>query len=196
MQFFDSHAHLDDEKFDEDREQVIEEIRNSDTANFISAGYSLEGSKKALELAHKYPFIYATCGISPNDIPQSEEMLWKDIEELIKIIEKEINFQDDEKDFGKIVAIGEIGLDYYWEKNQEMRDLQKKAFIKQIEIANNYNLPIVIHVRDAIMDVLEILKNNEVKRKGVFHCCPQNRELIKEALKLGVYISFARTNYF
>ena len=77
-----------------------------------------------------------------------------------------------------------------------MRDLQKKAFIKQIEIANNYNLPIVIHVRDAIMDVLEILKNNEVKRKGVFHCCPQNRELIKEALKLGFYISFARTNYF
>ena len=90
MQFFDSHAHLDDEKFDEDREQVIEEIRNSDTANFISAGYSLEGSKKAIELAHKYPFIYATCGISPNDIPQSEEMLWKDIEELIKLIEKNI----------------------------------------------------------------------------------------------------------
>ena len=195
MNLFDNHAHLDDEKFNNDREEIIKEI-GKEIKGFISAGYSLEGSKKALELAHKYPFIYATCGISPNDIPQSEEMLWKDIEELIKIIEKEINFQDDEKDFGKIVAIGEIGLDYYWEKNQEMRDLQKKAFIKQIEIANNYNLPIVIHVRDAIMDVLEILKNNEVKRKGVFHCCPQNRELIKEALKLGFYISFARTNYF
>ena len=193
MQLFDSHAHLDDEKFDEDREQVIDIIKSSNTANFISAGYSIDGSIKALELAHKYPFIFATCGISPNDIPQSEEMLLKDIEKLIEIIEKELK---NDIENNKLVAIGEIGLDYYWEKNQDMRDLQKKAFVKQIEIANKYNLPIVIHVRDAIIDVLDILKHNDVKMKGVFHCCPQNRELIKEALKLGFYISFARSSYF
>ena len=186
MEFFDSHAHLDDERFDEDREQVIKDIEISETTNFISAGYSLEASKKAIELANKYSFIYATCGISPNDIPQSEEMLWKELTKLTEIIKKEQNSSK-----SKIVAIGEIGLDYYWEKDEEKRNLQKNAFIKQVEIANEYDLPIVIHVRDAIMDVLEILKNNEVKKRGVFHCCPQNRELIKEALKLGFYISFA-----
>ena len=84
-----------------------------------------------------------------------------------------------------------IGLDYYWEKDEKMRELQRKAFIKQIELANKLKLPIVIHTREAIMDTLEILKQNPVDKKGVFHCCPQNRELIKEGLKLGFYISFA-----
>lgn len=89
----------------------------------------------------------------------------------------------------KIVAIGEIGLDYYW--NTENKELQKYAFIEQIKLANKLNLPIVIHTREAVMDTLEILKKNPVNKKGVFHCCPLNRELIKEALKLGFYISFA-----
>ena len=91
----------------------------------------------------------------------------------------------------KVVAIGEIGLDYYWEKDIERRKLQRKAFIKQIELANILDLPIVIHTREAVMDTLEILKKNMVNKKGVFHCCPLNRELVKEALKLGFYISFA-----
>ena len=219
MEFFDNHAHLDDERFDTDREEIIKQICNSGIAGFISAGYSLEGTKKALELAHKYSFIYTTAGISPNDIPQSEEELWKNIQEIDDIINKEVNFKkikEEEKelsklkqaikdveklkikqknniskDSSKIVAVGEIGLDYYWEKDDKMRELQQKAFIKQIEIANKYKLPIVIHTRDAIMDTLKILKEHEVLKKGVFHCCPQNRELIKEALKLGYYISFA-----
>lgn len=89
----------------------------------------------------------------------------------------------------EIVAIGEIGLDYYW--NTENKELQKYAFIEQIKLANKLNLPIVIHTREAVMDTLEILKKNLVNKKGVFHCCPLNRELIKEALKLGFYISFA-----
>ena len=89
----------------------------------------------------------------------------------------------------KIVAVGEIGLDYYW--NQDNKELQKQAFIKQIEIANELQKPIVIHTREAIMDTLEILKQHKVEKKGVFHCCPLNRELVKEALKLGFYISFA-----
>lgn len=179
MKFFDNHAHLDDEKFDEDREELIEKIHNEEIEKFISAGYSIESSKKAIRLAKKYEFIYATCGISPNDIPQTEEELWKMLDEMRKII----------KTSKKVVAVGEIGLDYYW--NQDNKELQKKAFIEQIKIANEFNLPIVIHTREAVMDTLQILKENEVNKKGTFHCCPLNRELVKEGLKLGYYISFA-----
>ena len=89
----------------------------------------------------------------------------------------------------KIVAIGEIGLDYYW--NKENKEIQKIAFIEQIKLANELNLPIVIHTREAVMDTIEVLKQNPVKNKGVFHCCPLNRELVKEGLKLGFFISFA-----
>ena len=89
----------------------------------------------------------------------------------------------------KVVAIGEIGLDYYW--NKENKELQKEVFIKQIELANDLGLPIVIHTREAVYDTIDILKTNPVKNKGVFHCCPLNRELVKEGLELGFYISFA-----
>jgi len=180
MGLFDSHSHLNDEKFDEDREEQIKKIRESGVLNFITAGYSVESSKKALEIAKKYDFIYTTAGVSPNDIPQTEEELWKQLAEIEKIVEKNKE---------KICAIGEIGLDYYW--NTDNKELQKKAFIEQIKIANKYNLPIVIHTREAVMDTLQILKENKVTKTGVFHCCPQNRELIKEGLKLGFYISFA-----
>ena len=181
MKFFDNHAHLDDEKFNEDREELIEKIKQEGIGNFISAGYSLESSKKAIELSKKYEFIYTTCGVSPNDIPQTEEKLWKMLEEIKKLA----------KENSKVRAIGEIGLDYYWEKDQKRRELQKKAFTEQIKIANELKLPIVIHTREAVMDTLEILKQNEVYKKGIFHCCPLNRELVKEGLKLGFYISFA-----
>ena len=179
MKFFDNHAHLDDEKFDEDREELIKKIHNDEIDKFVSAGYSLESSKKSIELSKKYNFIYSTCGISPNDIPQNEEELWKELAEIKKIA----------KENKKVVAIGEIGLDYHW--NTENKELQKKAFVEQIKIANELNLPIQIHTREAVVDTLEILKQNNVNKKGIFHCCPLNRELVKEGLKLGFYISFA-----
>ena len=179
MGFFDSHSHLNDDKFDEDRDKVIKEIYESGTTNFVTAAYSVESSKKAIDIANVYDFIYATAGVSPNDIPQTEEELWKQLAE-IRVFAKSNK---------KVLAIGEIGLDYYW--NIENKEIQKKAFIEQIKIANDLDLPIVIHTRDAVMDTIQILKENEVKNRGVFHCCPQNRELIKEGLKLGFYISFA-----
>ena len=179
MGLFDSHSHLNDEKFDEDREKTIDEIVKSGVTNFITAGYSVESSKKAIEIAKKYDFIYTTAGVSPNDIPQDEDELWKQLAEIENIA----------KNNSKVLAIGEIGLDYYW--NTENKELQKLAFIEQIKIANKLNLPIVIHKREAVMDTLQILKENKVKNTGIFHCCPQNRELIKEGLKLGFYISFA-----
>lgn len=184
MKLFDTHCHLDDERFNEDREELIENLRKDGVDRLVTAGYSLEGSKRAIELSKKYDFIYATIGISPNDVPETMEELDKEL----KVIEE--IYKNDEK----IVAIGEIGLDYHW--NTENKDIQKKAFIKQIELANKLNLPIQIHTRDAVMDTLEILKNHSVNKKGIFHCCPFNRELVKEGLKLGFYISFAGPTTF
>jgi TatD DNase family protein len=115
-------------------------------------------------------------GISPNDIEDYNNESLKLIEELAKN--------------KKVVAIGEIGLDYYWEK--ENKELQKEAFIKQIELANKLGKPIVIHTREAVADTIDILKNKiQVEKKGIFHCCPLNPELIKEGVKLGFYISFS-----
>ena len=179
MEFLDSHAHLDDDAFEGAREQIILEIKKAGITKVISAGYSLEGSKKAIELSKKYDFIYATCGISPNDIPQTEEELWKVLEQIEDLV----------KNNDKVLAIGEIGLDYHW--NKENIDLQKLAFVTQIKMANELGKPIVIHTREAVMDTVTILKENKVENKGVFHCCPLNRELVKEALQLGFYISFA-----
>ena len=181
MRLFDSHAHYDDEKFDQDREEIIQKIYDSGVEKFISAGYSLESSKRTIDLADKYEFIYTTVGISPNDVKQTLEETIEDIKKLEDIITRKEN--------DKIVGIGEIGLDYYW--NKENKEIQKQAFIMQIELANRLNLPITIHTREAVSDTLEILKQHPVQQKGVFHCCPLNRELVKEALKLGFYISFA-----
>lgn len=178
MELFDSHCHLDDEKFNEDRQAVIENIFSSGVKKLISAGYSLESSKRALELANSYSQIYTVSGISPNDIPENVEKLQAEIDQIEELVKNE-----------KVVGIGEIGLDYYW--NKENKEIQKYAFIKQIDLANKVNLPIVIHTREAVMDTIEILKKHPVNKKGVFHCCPLNSELIKEALKLGFYISFA-----
>lgn len=174
MEFFDSHAHYNDEKFANDLEEVITKIKNAGVSKTITAGYSLASSKEALAQAKKYDFMYAICGISPNDINEKCEEELKQIEQM-----------EDKK----LVAIGEIGLDYYW--NKENKDLQKEVFIKQINIANNKNKPIVIHSRDAYKDTIEILKTNPVSKKGIFHCCQLNQELVKEALALGYYISLA-----
>lgn len=183
MKFFDSHSHLNDEQFDEDREETIKKICDSNV-EFITAGYDLEGSKKAIKIAKRYNCTYATAGISPNDIPQTKEKLWKELTEIEELVKNNII-----KKGGCLCAIGEIGLDYHW--NTENKELQKLAFIEQIKLANKYELPIFIHTRDAVMDTLQILKENKVANTGAFHCCPQNRELIKEGLKLGFYISFA-----
>lgn len=175
MEFFDSHSHYNDEKFDEDRQYIIEETYKNNITKFMCIGYNVEQSKKAIEIAESYPYIYATAGISPNDI---EENVFDDI-----YIIEEISKSD------KVKAIGEIGLDYYW--NKDNHELQKEVFIKQIDIANRMELPIVIHNRDAYVDTIKILNEHPVHKKGIFHCCQLNQELIKEALKLDFYISFS-----
>lgn len=200
MELFDNHAHYNDQKFDDDRDEIIRKIYESGVTKFICAGYSVDSSAKALEIASKYNFIYTTAGISPNDIPgknqdenldgKSEDEKQKLFTECMQIVDNQLKKIEAIALNDKVVAIGEIGLDYYW--NKQNKELQKQVFIKQIELANKLNLPIVIHTRDAVMDTLDILKNiKPTVKPGIFHCCPLNTELVKEALKLGFFISFA-----
>lgn len=196
MQLFDTHAHYNDEKFTEDREEVLKQIYDSGVTKLVCAGYSLESSKEAVNIANTHDYIYAIVGISPNDIPKQEndnkiEKIHKNQSFIFKdALTQQLNEIENLASNKRVVAIGEIGLDYYW--NKENKEEQKLTFRKQIELANNLNLPIVIHTREAIYDTLDILKNEITPiKKGIFHCCPLNLDLIREGIKLGFYISFA-----
>lgn len=179
MKFFDTHSHYNDEAYDEDRKDIIDLIYKEGITKTVTIGYNLEKSKKAIEIASENEFIYASVGIHPSDIGNSKEEILLQIDEARRIAFNK-----------KVVAIGEIGLDYHWEKNNI--ELQKFAFIKQIQLANELELPIVIHSRDAIMDTIEILKSNDApKFSGILHCCVLNKDLIQTGLNSGLYISFA-----
>ena len=184
MEIFDSHAHYDDEKFNEDREEVIKSIYEEGITKCINIGCDIKTSENSIKLSEKYDFIYATCSIHPSEIPQTEQELWKQLDKIKEMAK--IN--------KKVVGIGEIGLDYHW--NKDNIELQKKAFIEQINIANELNLPISIHTRDAIDDTIEIIRNYKVNKNGVLHCCPFNRELVKQGLQAGYYIAFGGTSTF
>lgn len=173
MKLIDSHAHLMDEKYNDDLENVIKNAIDNGIEKIINIGYSKETSKQAIELANKYDFIYATIGMHPDEC--NEEVDISFIKELAKN--------------KKVVAIGEIGLDYHYDDYN--KETQKKYFIEQINLANELNLPVVIHSRDADMDMLEILKNNKIKKNFVMHCFSSSVEILKEVLKLGAYISIA-----
>lgn len=184
MEIFDSHAHYDDEKFNEDREEIIKSIYEEGITKCINIGCDIKTSENSIKLSEKYDFIYATCSIHPSEIPQTEQELWKQLDKIKEMAK--IN--------KKVVGIGEIGLDYHW--NKDNIELQKKAFIEQINIANELNLPISIHTRDAIDDTIEIIRNYKVNKNGVLHCCPFNRELVKQGLQAGYYIAFGGTSTF
>lgn len=178
MKFFDTHAHYNDERFEEIRYELIDSLYSNNVIGIVCAGYSVESSVKAIEISKKYEQMWSTCGISPNDLPEDVESFNKNLLEIERLSEND-----------KVVAIGEIGLDYYW--NKENKEYQRDCFIKQVQLANKLDLPIVIHSRDAVSDTLDILKKNTVKQRGIFHCCQLNVELVKEAVKLGFYISLA-----
>lgn len=184
MEYFDTHAHYDDDKFNEDREEVIEKIFNVGVTRCINMGCDIESSKKAIEIANTHDFIYVAVGLHPEEIPQSEEEMWKTILQI-----KDLAIQNK-----KVVAIGEIGLDYYW--NKENIEMQKQAFIKQIELANELKLPVSIHTRDAIDDMISIIRKYKIENSGVLHCCPFNRELVKHGLENGLCIGFGGTSTF
>lgn len=179
---FDSHAHLNDESFDEDREEVIASLKEKGLDYVVNPGADMETSKTAIELANKHDFIYAAVGVHPHDV---ENMTESDIELLRKYaLENE-----------KVVAIGEIGLDYYYDLSP--RETQKKWFKRQIELANELKLPFIVHDRDAHGDTMEIIKSTKAAKTGcLLHCYSGEVELAREYVKMGCYLSIPGTVTF
>lgn len=165
---FDSHAHLDDEKFDGCRDTLLNELKQNGVDKIITCGCDGASSKTALSLAEKYDFVYAAVGIHPENLDSDTPL--SVIEELSK--------------HKKCVAIGEIGLDYYWHSDNKQEQIE--IFEKQIILAQKYDLPVIVHDRDAHYDTLNILL--EYKPKGVLHCFSGSSEMAKEVLKIGMYI--------
>lgn len=172
---FDSHAHYDDEDFDEDREQVLKEVYESGVAYIVNAGASMESSRKAVELADKYAFLYAAVGVHPQDADTFSSSASDRLKELAS--------------HKKVVAIGEIGLDYYYEGPD--RELQKEVFEEQVKLALELNLPIIVHDRDAHRDTFDIIKKySKNGLRGVLHCYSGDVELAREYIKMGFYLGF------
>ena len=171
---FDTHAHYDSDSFDEDRENVIKELKENGVIGVLNCGSDLYGLRKSVELAKEFDMFYAAVGIHPENADEFNEDVVKEIKEFVKN--------------EKVKAIGEIGLDYYWEENPP-REVQKEVFRAQMKLADELNLPVVIHDRDAHKDTLEIMKEfpNVI---GVVHCFSGSVELAKECIKLGYYIGF------
>ena len=173
--YFDTHIHLNSEKYNDNFDEMFEEMLTSGVKYFVCPGEDIESSRKAIELAEKHKEIYVVVGIHPEAVNNYSDEDLKELEELAK--------------HSKVVGIGEIGLDYYWVKDN--KEAQKELLIKQIAIANKLDLPIILHIREATVDILDILKEHDKNKKGIFHCVPLNEHLIKEGLKLGYYISFS-----
>lgn len=171
---FDSHAHYDDESFNEDRESIIEEIQKNGVVGVLNCGASFKGAKDSVKLANENDFMYAAVGVHPEYANEVNEDLILELKDLSKN--------------AKVKAIGEIGLDYYWEENPH-KDIQKEAFRRQMKLADELNLPVVIHDRDAHKDTLEIMKEFPGVI-GVVHCFSGSVEFARECLKLGYYIGF------
>ncbi|MEI6286973.1 MAG: TatD family hydrolase [Bacillota bacterium] len=171
---FDSHAHLDDERFDGDREAVIERSRVAGMAGIINAGADMPSSRRSVELANSNDIIYAAVGIHPHD---AKAVLAEDYDQLERWATME----------KKVVAIGEIGLDYHYDFSP--REIQREVFIRQLQLARQVNKPIIIHNRESHADMLDILENHARGLRGVFHCYSGSVEMLKQLLDMGLYIS-------
>lgn len=188
---FESHAHYDDKQFNEDRDALLRSMQAAGIGRIINIGCSIDSCKRTLELVNTYDFIYGALGVHPSDVKKRQ----------VKNEEGEILFTSeglDEEGFAwmkeqlnseKIVAVGEIGLDYYWEKDPEVRELQKYWFRRQLALAKEADLPVVIHSREAAEPTLEIMKEAAADQiPGVIHCFSYSREMAVEYVKMGYYI--------
>ncbi len=171
---FDTHCHLYDEKFNENINEIIKRCFENNVSLIMLVGDNIKNSKTCIKTSLEIEGVFSSIGIHPMEIDSIS----------IEDIEKEI--QDNISN--KTLSIGEIGLDYYWEKDEDTKKRQKEYFIKQIEIANKLNLPIIVHARDSVEDAIDILKKNPCLKKGVFHCFSGSVEQMKEIVKLGFYI--------
>lgn len=169
---FDTHAHYDDGQFDTDREELLGAMEAGGVGAIVDAGSTLESWDKILELTERYPFIYGAIGIHPDEAGTLDEAGMERMAELL--------------DRDKIVAVGEIGLDYYWDK--ENHDVQKHWFIRQLDMAREKQMPVIIHSREAAADTMDIMKQHASGMKAVIHCYSYSAEMAKEYVKMGYYI--------
>ncbi|MBM6853591.1 TatD family hydrolase [Mediterraneibacter glycyrrhizinilyticus] len=169
---FDTHAHYDDGQFDTDREELLGAMEAGGVGTIVDAGSTLESWDKILELTERYPFIYGAIGIHPDEAGTLDEAGMERMAELL--------------DRDKIVAVGEIGLDYYWDK--ENHDVQKHWFIRQLDMAREKQMPVIIHSREAAADTMDIMKQHASGMKAVIHCYSYSAEMAKEYVKMGYYI--------
>ena len=171
---FDTHAHYDDDQFDEDRAEVLRSLAEHGVGLVVNPSVTAENAKTVLAMAEEYPFLYAAVGVHPENCAHYDEEELARLKELAK--------------HPKCVAIGEIGLDYYWEENPP-REFQQRVFREQMALARELKLPVIVHDREAHADSLSIVKEfPEVK--GVFHCFSGSAEMARELLALGWMISF------
>lgn len=173
---FDTHAHYDDKRFDPDRDELLASLPAHDIGLILNPGCDVETSRKAVSYAQKYDFVYAAVGIHPENINES----WNnDLSVIQELAQTE----------PKVRAIGEIGLDYYWEKDEHARARQQVVFARQMELARELDMPIIVHDRDAHGDCMEITRRYPEVR-GVYHCYAGSVEMARELLRLGYYLSF------
>lgn len=170
---FESHAHFDDEAFDKDREELLGSFLENGIEFVINVGASIETTKKTIELTKKYPFVYGSVGVHPNEAAELDE-------EKFAWLKKQTALD-------KIVAVGETGLDYYYD--EPSKEIQKKWFERQVEMAREAELPLIIHSRDAAKDTVDMMKGLKADEiGGVIHCFSYTKETAREFLKMGFYI--------
>jgi TatD DNase family protein len=169
---FDTHAHYDDEQFDEDREELLSGMLAGGVGAIVNAGSDVESWEKIKRLTESYPFVYGAAGVHPDEVGELNEENFLRLKEIL--MDK------------KMVAVGEIGLDYYWDK--EGHDRQKMWFIRQLELARELNKPVIIHSREAAGDTLEIMSRYGKELKGVIHCFSYSSEMAEAYIKMGFYL--------
>lgn len=180
MMYFDSHAHMDDKRFDHDRDQVIRRAFDGGLVGFLNAGADMASSQRGIRLAEQYDGVVAAVGVHPHDAQTVRE---HDYIQLAAWAEHP-----------KVVAIGEIGLDYHY--NLSPPAIQREVFIRQLDVARQTGLPFIIHDREAHQDCLTIIKREAKGLRGVFHCFSGSLEMAREVLQLGLYLSFGGTVTF
>ena len=168
----DSHAHYDSSQFDEDRHELLSSMQENGIGTIINSGADWDSVTEVVELAEKYPFLYAAVGLHPDEVGALNE--------------ERFAYMKSQCQKEKVVAVGEIGLDYYWDN--EAHDVQKKWFIRQLELARELDLPVIVHSRDAAEDTLKIMKEYGQGLRGVIHCFSYSKELAREYVKMGFHI--------
>ncbi|TAH56717.1 MAG: TatD family deoxyribonuclease [Bacillota bacterium] len=173
--FFDTHCHLNDRRYENDIEGYVERAKKAGVNYLLIVAWDVKSSKKAIKIAERFNNVYAAVGIHPVDAVKTPKSDLKELEKLLT--------------HPKVIALGEIGLDYHWIKDEKERAIEHDFFVMQIELANKYRKPVLIHMRDATNDTYEVLKNNTPKYQGIMHSYSGSKEMALRFMDLGMYIS-------